>query len=95
MTLESPGTEFDDITLYGSWALQENFLRNDTRASRLPPAFYICSEDLNPLGIGSDLFGTAYFILVYAIPGTYFLTSYIYHNKKQRTMINYEIKIRK
>lgn len=82
MTLQSPQTDLVNITLHGPWALQENFSLNDTRASRLPPAFYICSEDLNPLGIGPDLFGTACFILVYAIPGTYSLTSYFYHIEK-------------
>ncbi|KAI4476494.1 hypothetical protein M0802_014866 [Mischocyttarus mexicanus] len=76
MTLQSPGTEVVNITLHGSWALKENFSRNDTRASRLPPAFYICSEDLNPLGIDADLFGTACFILVYAIPGFVVILAY-------------------
>nr|XP_050848573.1 RYamide receptor-like isoform X2 [Vespula vulgaris] len=76
MTLQSPQTDLVNITLHGPWALQENFSLNDTRASRLPPAFYICSEDLNPLGIGPDLFGTACFILVYAIPGFVVILAY-------------------
>ncbi|XP_043666307.1 orexin receptor type 1-like isoform X1 [Vespula pensylvanica] len=76
MTLQSPQTDLVNITLHGPWTLQENFSLNDTRASRLPPAFYICSEDLNPLGIGPDLFGTACFILVYAIPGFVVILAY-------------------
>ncbi|KAK2579691.1 hypothetical protein KPH14_011038 [Odynerus spinipes] len=75
-TLQSPRTELVNITFHGSWALKKNFSRNDSRASRSPPAFYICSGDLKPLGIRADLFGTACFILVYAIPGFVVVLAY-------------------
>lgn len=49
--------------------MTRNFSQNISRVSRLPPAFYICSEDFKPLGIRAPLFGAVCFALVYAIPG--------------------------
>ncbi|CAK9821028.1 Orexin receptor type 2 [Anthophora plagiata] len=70
MTLQSPGMELElsNITFHGSWTMTSNFSQNTSRVSRLPPAFYICSEDFKPLGIRAPLFGVVCFILVYAIP---------------------------
>ncbi|XP_029675448.1 QRFP-like peptide receptor isoform X2 [Formica exsecta] len=71
MTLHNPSTEFSNITFHGSWI--GNFSHD---ISRLPPVFYICLEDLRPLGIRAHIFGTAYFVLVYAIPGFVVILSY-------------------
>lgn len=69
MTLHSPGTELVNITFQGAWAIRGNFSHGVSRTSRMPPAFYICSEDLRLLGIRPHLFGTVCFVLVYAVPG--------------------------
>lgn len=66
MTLHNPNTEFFNITFHGSWI--GNFSHD---ISRLPPVFYICLEDFRPLGIRAYIFGTTYFVLVYAIPGKF------------------------
>ncbi|CAK9821030.1 Orexin receptor type 2 [Anthophora plagiata] len=78
MTLQSPGMELElsNITFHGSWTMTSNFSQNTSRVSRLPPAFYICSEDFKPLGIRAPLFGVVCFILVYAIPGFVVILSY-------------------
>ncbi|XP_032691579.1 uncharacterized protein LOC116854101 [Odontomachus brunneus] len=75
MTLHSLDTELDNITFQGAWAIRGNF-SHGTRTSRMPPAFYICSEDFKPLGIRPHLFGTACFILVYAVPGFIVILAY-------------------
>ncbi|XP_029159817.1 uncharacterized protein LOC114931837 [Nylanderia fulva] len=72
MTLHSP-TTFFNLTLPDSSTIRGNFSHD---ISRLPPTFYICSEDFRPLGIRAHVFGTACFILVYAIPGFVVILAY-------------------
>lgn len=74
MTLHSPSADlFNNITFDDTWMLRGNFSPDSTE---LPPAFYICSEDFRPLGIRAHVFGTACFILVYAIPGFVVILAY-------------------
>ncbi|XP_017766319.1 PREDICTED: orexin receptor type 1-like [Eufriesea mexicana] len=75
-TLQSPGMELSNISFQGSWNITRNFPQNASPVSRLPPDFYICSEDFKPLGIRASLFGAVCFVLVYAIPGFIVILSY-------------------
>ncbi|KAL6422094.1 hypothetical protein ACFW04_010864 [Cataglyphis niger] len=73
MTLYNPSTELFNITVHGSWTIGRNISPD---ISQLPPVFYICLEDLGPLGIRAHVFGAAYFVLVYAIPGFVVILAY-------------------
>ena len=66
MTLQSPITDLDNITLVGQWVDDEDL------QMLKPPTFYVCSEDFKPLGIHAHLFGVACFIIIYAVPGNNF-----------------------
>ncbi|XP_017882735.2 uncharacterized protein LOC108626530 [Ceratina calcarata] len=80
MTLQSPSMDFNNITVNRSWidtwntSQSQNWIemsQNLSRVTRLPPAFYICSENFE-----TPLFGMVCFVLVYAIPGFVVITSY-------------------
>ncbi|XP_016838610.1 orexin receptor type 1 isoform X1 [Nasonia vitripennis] len=71
VTLQSPITDLDNITLAGQWASDEPGLQMPK-----PPTFYVCSEDFKPLGIHAHIFGTACFVLVYAVPGFIVIMAY-------------------
>ncbi|XP_033225803.1 orexin receptor type 1-like [Belonocnema kinseyi] len=70
VTLQSPITDLDNITLVGQWANE-----NDVQTLK-PPQFYVCSEDFKPLGIHAHIFGAVCFVLVYAIPGFIVVMAY-------------------
>ncbi|RLU16307.1 hypothetical protein DMN91_012067 [Ooceraea biroi] len=76
MTLRSSGMELDNIIFHGSWATRGNFSRDNLRAPRMPPAFYVCIEDFGPLGIKPHVFGAVCFVLVYAVPGLIVILAY-------------------
>uniref|UniRef100_A0ABD2WT53 Uncharacterized protein n=1 Tax=Trichogramma kaykai TaxID=54128 RepID=A0ABD2WT53_9HYME len=63
VTLQSPFEEFENITLDGQWSIHNGF-----EILKLP-FLHVCSENFNTHGIYVHVFGTLYFIIVYAIPG--------------------------